>query len=408
MSGRDFGRGDRGGFRDRDRGDRGDRGGGFRDRDGGRPGGNFRDRDRGPGGGYGDRGGFRDRGDRGYGGPAGGSRPWEQRDTDRPERPFGSRPFDRPERAEPDQAVRVERYYDDEGGRPPREERGERPQRFGGDRGGDRPGGRGAFGRDAAPAPPRAAPPGAVDAAATPARQRDEAMQQESQPFAASPFVAPRAGESAWTYHHLSDSWRDEERLRGWTPSDDDLREMVEDNIEADPQLNARDRRNIQVRAVNGVVTLTGTVRSRVAKFAAGSDAYWTYGVQEVRNELAVRVRGPQGNAAGETSGAGQTASAPAADAVTGGPEASDAAPAADAAPAKKPKRATRAKAAATLDPPAVTEADSSGIDNEGFMPPRTSPTPRDPGEGLIDTAGGGAEVRASETPVDTDGDDDR
>ena len=66
---------------------------------------------------------------------------------------------------------------------------------------------------------------------------------------------------------------------------------MVEDNIEADPQLNARDRRNIRVEARGGVVTLTGVVRSRPAKFAAGSDAYWTYGVQEVRNELEVRVQ---------------------------------------------------------------------------------------------------------------------
>lgn len=398
MSGRDFGRGDRGGFRDRDRGDRG--GGGFRDRDGGRPGGNFRDRDRGPGGGYGDRGGIRDRGDRGdrsVGGPAGGSRPWEQRDTDRPERPSGSRPFERPERAEPDQAVRVERYYDEEGGRPPREERGDRPQRFGGDRGGDRPAGRGAYGRDAiTPPAPRPTPPGAAGTA--PARQRDEMVQQEPQPFAASPFVAPRAGEGAWTYHHLSDSWRDEERLRGWTPNDSDLQEMVEDNIEADPQLNGRDRRNIQVRAEKGVVTLTGTVRSRVAKFAAGSDAYWTYGVQEVRNDLAVRVRGPQGNAAS------QSTAAPATDAAAGGPEASDdAAPAAASAPAKKPKRATRTRAAA-LDAPAVTETDPTGIDNEGLMPPRTSRAPKDPVEGSIDPTGGAAEVRASETPVDERG----
>ncbi len=433
MSGRDFGRGDRGGFRDRDRGDRdGDRRGGFNDR--GDRGGGFRDRDRGPGG-FRDRapGGFRDRDERG--GPPGGSRPWEQRDADRPARPFGDRPFDRPDRAEPDRDVRVERYYE-EPGRPPREDRGDRFARPGGDRpergdfrGGDRGGDRGdrprgdrerggAFGREAAPPPPRgdarpeqprSGPSSEIEAR----RQRWDAAAPENQSLAASPFVTPPPGEATWTYHHLSDSWRDEERLRGWTPSDDDLREMVEDNIEADPQLNARDRRSIQVQAAGGAVTLTGTVRSRLAKFAAGSDAYWTYGTREVRNDLTVRARGPQAEG-GAQQPAAPAATAPlprveetavladdlGAAALGRTPDDEDAATT-EETPAPKPKRASRAKAAPTVDPPAVTEADPTGIDNEGAMPPRTSPPPNDPHRGLIEPPGTTdvAEVRAIDAP---------
>lgn len=55
-----------------------------------------------------------------------------------------------------------------------------------------------------------------------------------------------------------------------------------------------RDFRAITVRAQGGVVTLTGAVRNRSVKFAAGNDAYWSYGVREVRNELTLKQRGQQ------------------------------------------------------------------------------------------------------------------
>jgi hypothetical protein len=107
------------------------------------------------------------------------------------------------------------------------------------------------------------------------------------------------------------DSWLDEQRLKGWTPGDQDLQEMVEDNIEADPQVPGRDQRAISVRAQGSTVTLTGTVRSRAVKFAAGSDAYWTYGVSEVRNELLVKPRGPQAAGSAPASVAAAKAAAP-------------------------------------------------------------------------------------------------
>jgi len=268
MSGRDFGRGGRGGFGDRDNRSGG---GGFRDREGGN---------------------FRDRGSRDAGAPP--SRPWERRDGDeRPARPAGDRPFDRPfeerptERPAgppPDRDVRAERYADAPS-RPPREDRfGDRPnraeERFN------------RFGppRDAAPrtTPPAAPPPAPATAPERPA----SAPRSEELKGAAAAAARPKP--QGWTQVHLIDSWLDEPRLKGWTPSDREQQEMIEDNIEADPQVPGRDFRAISVRSRSGAVTLTGAVRSRAVKFAAGSDAYWTFGVLDVQNEIEVRPRGLQ------------------------------------------------------------------------------------------------------------------
>ncbi len=250
MSGRDFGRGGRGNF--------GDRRGSFNDRDDRR--GSFRDREGGAGR-------DRDRGSRDFGAPQ--SRPWERMDDNDRERggaPSGDRPFERSRSDRPDRDIRVERYGDNT---PP--VRQPREDRFGSPRdGGSRP--TSPTRNEERPTPPPAEPKGAAAA-------------------------AMRTSPAGWTQDHLLDSWLDEKRLQGWTPSDQDLQEMVEDNIEGDPQVPGRDRRAITVAASGGVVTLTGTVRSRAVKFAAGSDAYWTYGVNDLRNELTVQARGPQAGA---------------------------------------------------------------------------------------------------------------
>ncbi|HET8632165.1 MAG TPA: BON domain-containing protein [Thermomicrobiales bacterium] len=372
MSGRDYGRGGRGGYGDRDR-DR-DRGrGGERDRGGDRGGYRDRDRDRQDRGGQ-DRGGF-------------GPRPWERREggerDERPPRPFGDRPFERRDR---DDDIRVERYDQPPRGR---EERGERP-RF------DRERGYGPPRREtppgpAAPAPPlgprpQGAPPGAIPETGGSARAYGGAVSlPPAAPMPAVPLVGGMPLGQQWTYHHLSDSWRDEERLRGWTPGDQDLQEMVEDNVEADPLLNGRDRRNIQVRAQGGAVTLTGVVRSRLAKFAAGSDAYWTYGVQEVHNNLTVKVRGPQGDqaAAPATNGNGGKSAA------------------ASGAAQSPPKRAARRKAADSE--PTATGADSTDSGVAGFSPPEPSPSAVAPDEGEVaPPSGEDVELRAA-LPEDED-----
>ena len=380
MSGRDSGRGGdrRGGFGDRDR-----------DRDRDRPRGGFRDRDRPPGGGF-----------------RGNPRPWERRDDDdRPARPSGDRPFDRPsDRPNRDDSIRTERYYE-EPDRPPRDQRPPRSSPFGGDRErdrgydsgpprGDRPG---PPRRDTPPAggPPSGARPrppepefGRQDAGAA----RPPANAPATEP-GLPPFLAAAAAGQQWTYHHLSDSWRDEERLRGWTPSDQDLQEMVEDNVEADPQLNARDRRNIQVEARGGVVTLTGAVRSRLAKFAAGSDAYWTYGVQEAAGTTAAPASAPSAASVAPASTASTASAAPAAPA---GEDTAVTAP--ETPPETPPKRAARRKAAATTEAsdtveagePAATGGDSADSGQPAFSPPRKSPRARAPKEGAIEPPGDG------------------
>lgn len=348
MSGRDFGRGGRGGFGDRD--DR--NGGGFRDREGGN---------------------FRDRGSRDAGAPP--SRPWERRDgDDRPARPSGDRPFDRPFEGRPterpvgpprDRDVRVERYADAPS-RPPREVRSndrpsraeERFNRFG---------------------PPRDAAPPPTPAAA-PERPAPAPRTEELKGAAA---AAARPKPQGWTQAHLMDSWLEESRLKGWTPSDRDQQEMVEDNIEADPQVPGRDYRAISVQARSGIVTLTGVVRSRAVKFAAGSDTYWTFGVLDVQNELEVRPRGPQS-----------------ADTTT------TAAPAAPVA--NKPKRVSRATAAAAAVVGAENVADTSLTAEEPAMSENTassSPTAsmEEAASGLDDANATPEEVSAPENQAAPD-----
>lgn len=315
MSGRDFGRGR--GF--------GDRRGGFDDRDEGR-------------------GGFRDRNREGGGGP----RPWERRDDDRPARSFGDRPFeraDRPDRPgpEPEQErdVRVERYYEE----PQRPMREDRPPRFSGPRdGGDR------FRRDGGP------PIGRNITPATPAPAERPAAPAPTPGSTAATLPAPPSTPRLWTPFHLIESWNDEEKLKGWTPTDQEVQELVEDNIEGDPLVPGRDRRAISVQARNGIVTLVGTVRNRIVKFAAGSDAYWSYGVKEVRNELELKQRGMQ-----------PAAEAPAAATVAAAIETPEPA---------TPKRATRRKATADAETeaPPVPAAVEGGVEFE----PRPEAEPTD------------------------------
>ncbi len=357
MSGRDFGRGGRGGgFGDRDnRGgpprDRDNRGGGFGDRD--NRGGGFGDRDNRGGGGFRDR----DGGPRREGAP---SRPWERRDEERPAQPAGDRPFERPAGPPPERDVRVERY-NEAAEAPPREERpgrfgdrpdrfadrpdrpaGDRPNRFGNDRDDRRPM------RDNAPAP---APRGPERPATPPAPTRAEEPKAVAEPKGAA-AAAIRQTPQGWTQGHLTDSWNDEDKLKSWTPSNRDQQEMVEDNIEADPQIPGRDARGITVRAKSGVVTLTGTVRSRTVKFAASSDAFWTYGVNEVQNELVVESRMTRAL----TTSAAPAASAPAATAEETATEALEAgmtAPITDA---------TEALGNAMIAPAAEDEAESDDV----------------------------------------------
>lgn len=93
---------------------------------------------------------------------------------------------------------------------------------------------------------------------------------------------------------------------RGYTRSDERIREDVSDRLGDDPMLDASD---IEVSVSNGEVTLSGHVDSRWAKRRAEDIAEDVSGVTHVQNNLRVRASALSG-ATGQTTGvSGTTAS---------------------------------------------------------------------------------------------------
>lgn len=97
-------------------------------------------------------------------------------------------------------------------------------------------------------------------------------------------------GPQAWTQHHLEDFWPDY-HYYDWAPTDADITDMVLDNVDADPMIPRSDRDKVEVETRDAIVSLSGTVSSKQAKYAAHSDAFWTYGVVDVIDELQVVER---------------------------------------------------------------------------------------------------------------------
>jgi osmotically-inducible protein OsmY len=69
--------------------------------------------------------------------------------------------------------------------------------------------------------------------------------------------------------------------------ADSDIRRDVEDELRWDPDIDATD---VAVSVNNGVVTLTGFVRSYMRKYQAEADAKRVAGVAAVANDLEVRL----------------------------------------------------------------------------------------------------------------------
>jgi osmotically-inducible protein OsmY len=69
--------------------------------------------------------------------------------------------------------------------------------------------------------------------------------------------------------------------------ADSDIRRDVEDELRWDPDIDATD---VAVSVNNGVVTLTGFVRSNMQKYQAEADAKRVAGVAAVANDLEVRL----------------------------------------------------------------------------------------------------------------------
>jgi osmotically-inducible protein OsmY len=89
---------------------------------------------------------------------------------------------------------------------------------------------------------------------------------------------------------------------RGYTRSDDRIREDVNDRLTDDPLVDASE---IDVVVTQCEVTLTGTVDSRMAKRRAEDVAESVSGVKHVQNNLRVKERDQGWSGASETTGAG-------------------------------------------------------------------------------------------------------
>ncbi len=75
----------------------------------------------------------------------------------------------------------------------------------------------------------------------------------------------------------------------GNLPTDEEIEEMIFDAIDADPLIPFD--ANIDVSVDAGTVFLRGEVPSKRIKHAAGDDAWWIPGVDDVHNDIAVTPR---------------------------------------------------------------------------------------------------------------------
>jgi len=91
-----------------------------------------------------------------------------------------------------------------------------------------------------------------------------------------SPWAYP---ENRYYYEWYSDQSSDER-------SDSDIQQELLDHIRTGPY---EDQYDIDVDVTKGVVILTGTATTTVAKRAAGDDAWDTRGVTDVSNQIQVK-----------------------------------------------------------------------------------------------------------------------
>ena len=87
-------------------------------------------------------------------------------------------------------------------------------------------------------------------------------------------------------------------------PSDEQIREMIYDAIDADPVVPYD--ADINVEVTGGVVTLTGTVPNKRVKHAVGDDAWWVPGVWDVNNNLQITGRRPAREGSETSTGQGE------------------------------------------------------------------------------------------------------
>jgi osmotically-inducible protein OsmY len=98
---------------------------------------------------------------------------------------------------------------------------------------------------------------------------------------------------------------------KGYTRSDDRIREDVCDRLTDDPRIDASD---VEISVSNGEVTLSGTVDSRQAKRRAEDTAEEISGVKDVQNNLRVQEFSGRAGTTGATGAIGTTTAGAAAE----------------------------------------------------------------------------------------------
>jgi len=118
---------------------------------------------------------------------------------------------------------------------------------------------------------------------------QDETMGQGTYPtqFAATPM---QMGWGLGGMRRWGGSYSPQFMMTG-LPTDEEIVEMVYDAIDNDPLIPYDAEINVDADA--GTVTLSGTVMNKQIKHAAGDDAWWIPGVDDVHNELNVERRRP-------------------------------------------------------------------------------------------------------------------
>jgi len=153
---------------------------------------------------------------------------------------------------------------------------------------------------------------------------RGRSGQTWGEPISSLGYGPPRGERESVHGRGHDEGWRSDDRQhgqhrgkgpKGYTRSDERIREEVSDRLMFDADIDASE---IEVEVQNGEVTLRGTVDRRETKRAVEDIAESVHGVGEVQNQL--RVHGGNGRADnGRDSGAGtQAAGRPASTSATG------------------------------------------------------------------------------------------
>jgi len=96
---------------------------------------------------------------------------------------------------------------------------------------------------------------------------------------------------------NFNQGWNNRRWQNRWPQNDQEIEDFIYEAIDDDP--NISNEADINVEVNDGIVTLTGTVRSWRTKYAAGNCAWMAPGVRDVNNNVSVAGRTRSGNKSG-------------------------------------------------------------------------------------------------------------